>query len=145
MPIKKTVLTFGLISGAVSSAIMLGTVPFADRIGFDRGEILGYTSIVLSFLFAIRPDAEVHEQERDDDSGVADEDAALEADFVDERHRPEHQRHGQRAGQQPEGENDFFHGQRCSFASDSTSGGGPDASSVRVILGERARNHPFRR
>jgi len=47
---KKTVLTFGLLSGAVSSAMMLATVPFADRIGFDRGAILGYTAIVLSFL-----------------------------------------------------------------------------------------------
>jgi hypothetical protein len=47
---KKTVLTFGLISGAVSSGLMMVTVPFADRIGFDRAEILGYTVIVLSFL-----------------------------------------------------------------------------------------------
>jgi hypothetical protein len=57
MPIKKTVLTFGLISGALSSAMMLVTVPFMERIGFDRGVILGYTAIVLSFLlvfFGIR-------------------------------------------------------------------------------------------
>jgi hypothetical protein len=47
---KRTVLTFGLISGAVSSLMMLSTIPFVDRIGFDRGEILGYTTIVLSFL-----------------------------------------------------------------------------------------------
>ena len=47
---KKTVLTFGLMSGAVSAAMMFATVPFADRIGFDKGEILGYTTIVLSFL-----------------------------------------------------------------------------------------------
>lgn len=50
MSMKKTVLTFGLISGAVSSAMMLLTLPFIDRIGFDKGEILGYTTIVLSFL-----------------------------------------------------------------------------------------------
>ena len=48
---KKTVLTFGLISGAISAVMMLATVPFVDRIGFDRGEILGYASIVLSALF----------------------------------------------------------------------------------------------
>jgi hypothetical protein len=30
--------------------MMLLTIPFMDRIGFDRGEILGYTTIVLSFL-----------------------------------------------------------------------------------------------
>ena len=54
---KKTVLTFGLLSGAVSSILMLATVPFIDRIGFDRGVIVGYTAIVLSFLlvfFGIR-------------------------------------------------------------------------------------------
>lgn len=47
---KKTVLTFGLLSGAVSSAMMLVLWPFHDRIGFDGGMVLGYTTIVLSFL-----------------------------------------------------------------------------------------------
>src|SRR4029450_8531935 len=47
---KRTVLTFGLISGVISSIMMLLTVPFLDRIGFDHGEILGYSAIVLSFL-----------------------------------------------------------------------------------------------
>ena len=47
---KKIVLTFGLISGAISSLMMLATVPFADKIGWDKGEILGYTTIVLSAL-----------------------------------------------------------------------------------------------
>ncbi len=47
---KRTVLTFGVLSGAVSSAMMLLTLPFLDQIGFDRGEILGYTMIVASFL-----------------------------------------------------------------------------------------------
>jgi Protein of unknown function (DUF4199) len=54
---KKTVLTFGLISGAISSLMMLATVPIAHRIGIDQGVFLGYTSIVLSFLlvfFGIR-------------------------------------------------------------------------------------------
>lgn len=54
---RKTILVFGLISG-VFSALMLGvTIPFADRIGFDKGEYLGYTLIVLSMLlvfFGIR-------------------------------------------------------------------------------------------
>jgi len=31
--------------------MMLATLPFVDRIGFDKGEIIGYTTIVLSFLF----------------------------------------------------------------------------------------------
>jgi Protein of unknown function (DUF4199) len=55
--VKKTVLTFGLIGGAVISVLMLATIPFATRIGFDRAEIVGYTIMVLSFLlvfFGIR-------------------------------------------------------------------------------------------
>lgn len=54
---KKTILTFGLISGAISSLMMVATVPFVDRIGFDKGTYVGYTAIVLSFLlvfFGIR-------------------------------------------------------------------------------------------
>jgi len=54
---KKNILTFGLISGAISSLMMVATVPFADRIGFDKGAVIGYTAIVLSFLlvfFGIR-------------------------------------------------------------------------------------------
>jgi hypothetical protein len=54
---KKTILTFGLISGAISSLVMVAILPFKDRIGFDRGPVIGYTSIVLSFLlvfFGIR-------------------------------------------------------------------------------------------
>jgi len=52
---KKTVLTFGPISGAISSLMMVATMPFADRIGHSY--IVGYTVIVLSFLlvfFGIR-------------------------------------------------------------------------------------------
>ena len=54
---KKIVLVFGLISGAISSLMMIATAPFADRIGFDKGEYLGYTVIILAFLlvfFGIR-------------------------------------------------------------------------------------------
>lgn len=54
---RKTVLTFGLIAGAVLSVMMLLTLPFLDRIGFDKGEIIGYTTMVLAFLmvyFGIR-------------------------------------------------------------------------------------------
>ncbi|HXD33259.1 MAG TPA: DUF4199 domain-containing protein [Pyrinomonadaceae bacterium] len=47
---KKTVLTFGLISGGISALLMLCTIPFADKIGFDRGVYVGYTAMVLSFL-----------------------------------------------------------------------------------------------
>ena len=54
---KKTVLTFGLISGAVSSLLMSALVTSVYRIGFDKGLILGYTTIVISLLlvpFGIR-------------------------------------------------------------------------------------------
>ena len=37
---KKTVLTFGLISGGILSLMMLSTVPFVDQIGFDKGAII---------------------------------------------------------------------------------------------------------
>jgi hypothetical protein len=39
--VKKTVLTFGLISGAISAVMMLVTIPVADRIGWEKGEIFG--------------------------------------------------------------------------------------------------------
>jgi hypothetical protein len=47
---KKTVLKFGLISGIIASVLMLLTMPFIHRIGFEKGLIVGYTEIVLSFL-----------------------------------------------------------------------------------------------
>ena len=47
---KKTVLTFGLIAGAILSVMMLATLPFLDTIGFEHGEVIGYTSMVLAFL-----------------------------------------------------------------------------------------------
>jgi len=54
---RKTIITFGLISGVVSSLMMAATVPFAGKISFDKGLVVGYTGIVLSFLlvfFGIR-------------------------------------------------------------------------------------------
>jgi hypothetical protein len=48
---KKTVLTFGLLSGAVSVAMMFATIPFVEQIGFDHMLVVGYTTIVISFLF----------------------------------------------------------------------------------------------
>ena len=47
---RKTVLTFGLIAGGILSIMMLATMPFMDSIGFDRGEVIGYTTMVLAFL-----------------------------------------------------------------------------------------------
>lgn len=47
---QKIVLTFGLIAGVIMSAMLALTVPFQDALGFDKGAILGYTSMVLAFL-----------------------------------------------------------------------------------------------
>ena len=54
---KKTVLTFGVISGLISTVMMLATIPFMHKISGDKGLILGYTTIVLAGLlvyFGIR-------------------------------------------------------------------------------------------
>jgi hypothetical protein len=48
--VKRIVLTFGLVSGALLSGMMLVSVPFMDRIGFDKGEVIGYTTMVLAFI-----------------------------------------------------------------------------------------------
>jgi hypothetical protein len=47
---KRTVWTFGLISGGILSAMMVLTIPFADTIGFDKAEILGYTTMIAAGL-----------------------------------------------------------------------------------------------
>jgi len=54
---KRTVLQFGLISGGVSIALMLATLPSIDAGRHGFADVLGYTSIVLSALlvfFGIR-------------------------------------------------------------------------------------------
>lgn len=47
---KKTVLTFGLLAGGVLSGMLAITMPFIEAIGFDKGEVVGYTSMVAAFL-----------------------------------------------------------------------------------------------
>jgi Protein of unknown function (DUF4199) len=54
---KKTVLTFGLISGVMISVLMDGSLLLANRIGPSHSMLLGYTIMVASFLlvyFGIR-------------------------------------------------------------------------------------------
>jgi hypothetical protein len=54
---KKTVLTFGLISGLIISVLMGGSLLLADKIGSGHSMALGYTIMVASFLlvyFGIR-------------------------------------------------------------------------------------------
>ena len=47
---KKTVLTFGLISGVMISVLMGGSLLVANRIGNVHSMVLGYTMMVASFL-----------------------------------------------------------------------------------------------
>ena len=47
----KTVLTIGLLSGVLSAVLMTANMLFIDDIGFDRALYVGYTVIVISFLF----------------------------------------------------------------------------------------------
>ncbi len=47
---KKAVLTYGFISGAIAATLMLATLPIMDSLHGQKGYILGYTAIVLSTL-----------------------------------------------------------------------------------------------
>lgn len=47
---KKIVLTYGSIGGAMLGAMVLALAPFHDAIGFDRGVYVGYTTMVVAFL-----------------------------------------------------------------------------------------------
>ena len=54
---RRIVLTYGLIAGAILGGMMLGSAVFKDRIDFDTAEIIGYTTMVAAFLmvyFGIR-------------------------------------------------------------------------------------------
>ena len=43
---KKIVLTFGLVSGVMLSAMLLATLPFLDRMGLGTSQVLGYTTML---------------------------------------------------------------------------------------------------
>ena len=47
---RKAVINYGLISGAISAALMFGSSLMLKNIGFDYGYLVGYTGIILSFL-----------------------------------------------------------------------------------------------
>lgn len=64
---RKIVLTFGLIAGAVMSGMLVLTLPFQDQLGGGAGMAVGYASMVLASLmiyFGIR-------QYRDNECGGA--------------------------------------------------------------------------
>jgi hypothetical protein len=48
---KNTVLKFGVYSGLTAAVLMNATTLFVEDIGFDRGVYVGYTGILISFLF----------------------------------------------------------------------------------------------
>jgi len=53
---KKIILTFGLVSGVVMSAMMVLTLPFQERIG-DAGLVVGYATMLaasLAIYFGVR-------------------------------------------------------------------------------------------
>lgn len=47
---QKTIWTFGLIAGAIMSVMMVVTMRLLPNIGFDKGEVIGYTAMVAAFL-----------------------------------------------------------------------------------------------
>ena len=54
---KKIVLTFGLISGAIAALMMFVTIPLIGRVPFEYLTVLGYTTFVACFMmvfFGIR-------------------------------------------------------------------------------------------
>lgn len=54
---RKTVLTYGLISGILSAVMMLATLPFLEKMEGSTGYIVGYTAILAAALlifFGIR-------------------------------------------------------------------------------------------
>lgn len=47
---RRYVLTYGLIAGAILSVLMVISFQFHDRIGFDRAMVVGYTTMVIAFI-----------------------------------------------------------------------------------------------
>jgi hypothetical protein len=62
---KKTVLVFGVASGLVASTLMLLTMPFMHRLGYDVGAVVGYTGIVAAFLVVFFGVRSYREQQAD--------------------------------------------------------------------------------
>jgi hypothetical protein len=57
IPMKKIVLTFGIISGLIMSAMFVITIPFHDRMSMEQGLVIGYASMLAASLliyFGIR-------------------------------------------------------------------------------------------
>ena len=50
---KKIVLTFGLMSGAIAALMMFVTIPLIGRVPFEYLTVLGYTIFVICFLMVV--------------------------------------------------------------------------------------------
>ncbi len=64
---RKIVLTYGLISGAIAGGMFLITIPFweSGALNFDNGEIVGYTTMVVALslvFFGVRSYRDNHQQ-----------------------------------------------------------------------------------
>ena len=62
---RKIILTYGLIAGVIVSVMILGSLPLWNRgvLNFDNGEIVGYTTIVISLsmvFFGIKSCRDYH-------------------------------------------------------------------------------------
>ena len=62
---RKIVLTYGLIAGAIVSVLILGSVPLWNRgvLNFDNSEVVGYTSIIIALsmvFFGIKTCRDFH-------------------------------------------------------------------------------------
>ena len=54
---KKTAFTFGLVSGALATGLLLATLPYTSAMEHGKSDFLGYTSMIVSALvlfFGIR-------------------------------------------------------------------------------------------
>ena len=47
---KRIIVKNGLISGAILAAMLFGTVPMQDMVGFDIGAVIGFTTMVIAGL-----------------------------------------------------------------------------------------------
>jgi Protein of unknown function (DUF4199) len=62
---RKVILTYGMIAGVIVSVMILGSLPLWNRgiLNFDNGEIVGYTTIVISLsmvFFGIKSCRDYH-------------------------------------------------------------------------------------
>lgn len=48
---KRVVLVFGLLAGVLMSVMMLGSITLLDGTSFEHSLVIGYTTMVLAFLF----------------------------------------------------------------------------------------------